>query len=123
MQLTSEDSVFPDKLDRPHGLFVRFDSQGDLEVFPYLDSPVSSITVSRHAEHMMLEIAHLSHEPEAIKPALLVSMQQRFCLCSIRVWCGSGEADVGGGEVVEGSMNVLRTPLEDPSRRNAVMSA
>jgi hypothetical protein len=41
-ELTSKEPVFTDKLHRPHGLFVRFDSESNFEVFPYFDSPASS---------------------------------------------------------------------------------
>ena len=68
----------------------------------------------------MLVEAHLSQLPVAISPALLVSMQHRFCLCSIKVWYGSGVPLDGGGEVAEGMMKVVRTPLELPRRRKAV---
>ncbi len=40
---------------------------------------------SRHEEVVIVDMTHLSQLPVAINPPLLVSIQQRFCLCTIRV--------------------------------------
>ena len=74
------------------------------------------------ASLLSLESTYLSQLPLAISPALLESRQQTFCLCSIRVWYGSGDTPfIGGGDVGDGSMKVERIPDDDPTRRSAAI--